>query len=189
MKPTYEFKSHDAMVSSVLGLEGDTARLDDGAWYRKVGGTWVPSERPKSLPEELASIRGSVESIERWVKLKQRPASVIADAFKVLELGEVLRVITHDREGVERKLHEEVGELLSAKTLDHAEEELGDVLLVLCRFANMYGLDPENALGRSVQKMKERLELCSSFALENPGWSPRKAYQEAKRRHKEAQEV
>jgi tetrapyrrole methylase family protein/MazG family protein len=61
------------------------------------------------------------------------------------------------------KAREELDELAAADD-DHAEEELGDVLLAVVALARTRGLDPETALRRATAKFAARFEATATLA-------------------------
>ncbi len=64
------------------------------------------------------------------------------------------------------KVREEVDELAAADDPEHAEEELGDVLLAVVAVARSMGLDAESALRRATTKFAARYEATAALAAE-----------------------
>jgi MazG family protein len=56
------------------------------------------------------------------------------------------------------KIEEEIAEFKEAKTLEHREEELGDLLFCLVNYARMQGLDAEEALRKANKKFVTRFK-------------------------------
>jgi len=61
-------------------------------------------------------------------------------------------------DGAFEKLEEEITEFKEAKTSEHKEEELGDLLFCLVNYARMEGLDSEEALRKANKKFITRFE-------------------------------
>ncbi len=96
------------------------------------------------------------------------------------------------RSGTLDKVREELNELLEASTLEHRQEELGDLLWILAKLAWQEGIDPELALHAANRKFTARFHLLEAIAQEQ-GWPTLKdrpfedleaAWQEAKRRYR-----
>lgn len=63
------------------------------------------------------------------------------------------------------KLSEEAGELQAAAASDgNIEEELGDTLFAAVHIAQIYGIDPEEALGKATDKFISRFEYVENAA-------------------------
>jgi len=63
-------------------------------------------------------------------------------------------------------LREEVDELASATSPEHAEEEVGDVLFATVALARKLGVDAESALRRTIRGFAERYERFTELAAE-----------------------
>ena len=82
-------------------------------------------------------------------------------------LARAAKVQRRAKEQIVAKLREEVGELEDAwDDPGHAEEELGDVLLVVVAAARALGLDAESALRRATTKLAVRAEATLALARE-----------------------
>jgi ATP diphosphatase len=73
----------------------------------------------------------------------------------------------NDPERVWDKLHEELAETreaIATGSTDRIEDELGDVLFVVCNLARHYGVDPESALRRTNAKFERRFRAIEAMA-------------------------
>lgn len=67
-------------------------------------------------------------------------------------------------QGVLDKLHEEINEVLTAKTPDEQRGEVGDLLTVVVNLARWLKVDPEIALRESNRKFKRRFQYLEQHA-------------------------
>lgn len=65
------------------------------------------------------------------------------------------------------KLEEEIDEFKEAKTFDHQEEELGDILFCLVNYARMKGLNSEEALRKANKKFEGRFAGMEKDCIAN----------------------
>jgi tetrapyrrole methylase family protein / MazG family protein len=71
-------------------------------------------------------------------------------------------------EDVTAKVHEEIGEIISAKDSDHIFEEVGDLLFVLVNWAHWLGVkDPESALREANAKFYRRFRYIEEHLPQN----------------------
>ena len=69
--------------------------------------------------------------------------------------------------GVYDKLQEEIREVQDAETLNHQQEEVGDLLFVTVNLAKWLGLDAEVALREANLKFERRFRQLELIANEN----------------------
>jgi len=110
---------------------------------RKVGGG------RKSI---LDGIPKRMPALQRAYKIQKKMASVGFDWESV--------------EGAWKKLEEELKELKEAKDKKSIEEELGDVLQAIVNLARFYGVKPEDALHKSLDKSEKRFRYIEEKARE-----------------------
>lgn len=97
------------------------------------------------IPDPLAGVPRSLPNLQRAWRLQDKAASVGFD--------------WPDLTGVLDKIREEFDELEAAVAEgDQAaiEEEMGDLLFVLVRYASKLHVEPERALGRTIDKFQRR---------------------------------
>jgi len=126
-------------------------------------------------------VAGADEVLVNWERLKAEetggrpgverdiPASLpaLARAAKVQRRAAGWGFAWRSRDQISAKLQEEIGELeAAADDPVHAEEELGDVLLVVVALARSLGLDAESALRRATSKLAERADRTLALAEE-----------------------
>jgi len=126
-------------------------------------------------------VAGADEVLVNWERLKAEetagragveediPASLpaLARAAKVQRRAAGWGFAWRTRERILEKLHEELDELeAAAGDPGHAEEELGDVLLVVVALARSLGLDAESALRRATTKLATRADRTIALAEE-----------------------
>jgi XTP/dITP diphosphohydrolase len=66
-------------------------------------------------------------------------------------------------DGVWAKVEEELAELRTAESPEHAQEELGDLMFALVNYARHQGWDPEQALARANDKFKRRFQAMEAI--------------------------
>ncbi len=74
-----------------------------------------------------------------------------------------------DAQSVKAKVDEEYHEFLEAldeESPQHAEEELGDLLLSIVKWANCHGINADDALTRANQKFQKRFSHLENRARE-----------------------
>jgi len=147
-------------------------------------------------------VAGADEILVNWERLKAEetggrtgveediPASLpaLARAAKVQRRAAGWGFAWRSREQISAKLQEEIGELEAAGDDPvHAEEELGDVLLVVVALARSLGLDAESALRRATSKLAARADRTLALAEERgldlaamPDEELERLYQEAR---------
>jgi ATP diphosphatase len=104
----------------------------------------------------LDGITGALPALMRADKLARRAATVGFD--------------WDDPEHVWDKLHEEIAETreaISTGSTERIEDELGDILFVVCNLARMYDVDPESALGRTNAKFERRFRAVETAAAQD----------------------
>jgi MazG family protein len=69
-------------------------------------------------------------------------------------------------DGVIEKVHEELGELLAARTDAERSEELGDLLMVLVNVGRWHGIEAEAALRAANDKFRRRFREVERLAAE-----------------------
>jgi ATP diphosphatase len=105
------------------------------------------------MTSALDGLTGALPALTRADKLARRAASVGFD--------------WNDPSRVWDKLDEELTETreaVSAGSKDRIEDELGDVLFVVCNLARHYGIDPESALRRTNAKFERRFRAIEAMA-------------------------
>jgi tetrapyrrole methylase family protein/MazG family protein len=120
----------------------------------------------------------SSQVIDQWDELKKAERAsddsalanvptampALAYAQTLLRRAETAGFAWPNREDVLDKLHEELEELASARTLEDAAEELGDILLNVANYARYLGLDAEEALRNAGHKFRRRFTAVESSA-------------------------
>jgi len=107
--------------------------------------TGEPVAAHDPVPNPLAGVPRSLPNLQRAWRLQDKAASVGFD--------------WPDMQGVLDKVREEVGELetaAAAADADAMEDEFGDLVFVLVRWASKMGIEPERALGRTIDKFERR---------------------------------
>lgn len=66
-----------------------------------------------------------------------------------------------------RKVREEFDEVLKARTKDHRQEELGDLIFTIADWADGYGIDIETAAREANQKFAHRFRALEKFCAEH----------------------
>ncbi len=115
-----------------------------------------------------ASAEDEKEVLKNWVNIKKKEKNdySVMDSIPVLpalllsaKIQKRASTMGFDWEnisGVYDKIYEEIEELKQAETMEHAEEELGDLLFAVSHLANHLGIDPEIALKQAVNKFISR---------------------------------
>lgn len=96
------------------------------------------------------------------------PALVRAD--KLAKRAATVGFDWDDPEHVWNKLSEELGETreaIASGAHERIEDELGDVLFVVCNLARKYGVDPESALRRTNAKFERRFRAVEAAAAQH----------------------
>jgi tetrapyrrole methylase family protein/MazG family protein len=128
------------------------------------------------------SLRTSKELLKRWEEHKEREGkkrgSVLEGVPETLpallraqKLQDKVSRVGFDWEKVEdvfKKLDEEINELrcaLDKKNQKEIEDEVGDILFVLVRISNFVGVNPEEALRKTISKFIHRFRHIEMKAL------------------------
>lgn len=131
----------DKMISRHPHVFGDVDAQNaddvDEIWDRQ-------KEAEKNSKSVLDSVTKGLPALLRAQKL-QKKAAKIGFEWK-------------DTDGAFEKLEEELKEFKEAKTPDHQEEELGDILFCLVNYARMRGLNSEEALRKANEKFIKRFQ-------------------------------
>lgn len=109
-------------------------------------------EKEKGRKSILDGIPKRMPALQRAYKMQKKMASVGFDWESI--------------EGAWNKLEEELKELKEAKDKKSVEEELGDVLQAIVNLARFYGVKPEDALHKSLDKSEKRFRYIEEKALE-----------------------
>lgn len=107
----------------------------------------------KGQASAMDGVTAALPALTRADKLAKRAAGVGFD--------------WNDPERVWDKLQEELDETREAVASgvhDRIEDELGDVLFVVCNLARHYGVDPETALRRTNAKFERRFRAVEAAA-------------------------
>ena len=67
-----------------------------------------------------------------------------------------------DVSGVIDKVHEELGEVLAARSPDEQRDETGDLLFAVVNLARHLGVDPEAALRAAATRFEERFRIVEA---------------------------
>ena len=125
-------------------------------------------------------VAGADEVLVNWEKLKAEesggatpieddiPASLpaLARAAKVQRRAAGWGFEWRSADSALAALREEVDELALARSADHAEEEIGDVLFATVALARKLGVDAESALRRTIGGFADRYERFTELAEE-----------------------
>ncbi len=109
-------------------------------------------EKEKKRESILEGIPKRMPALHRAVKVQKRMAKVGFDWT--------------DPEEVWEKVMEEIQELREAKTEEEIKHELGDVLIAITNLARAYGVDPEEALHKSIDRTVNRFQYIEKKAKE-----------------------
>ena len=107
-------------------------------------------EKEKNRNSILDGIPKRMPALQRAYKIQKKMASVGFDWEKI--------------EDVWNKLYEELEELKNAKEKEEIEEELGDIFQVLVNLSRFYGVKPEDALHKSLDKTERRFKYIEEKA-------------------------
>lgn len=132
-----------------------------------------------------SSAKGSKEILKQWEKIKSEekrerkdksvldgiPKSMppISKAYKLMDKAARVGFEYHNVMDAYAKIEEETAELKEAyleNDLPHAEEELGDLLMVIIDFARYIKIDPETALHKTNEKFIRRFSYVERKAKE-----------------------
>ena len=109
-------------------------------------------EKEKKRSSILDGIPKRMPALQRAYKIQKKMASVGFDWENI--------------EGAWNKLYEELKELRNAKSKKDIEEEIGDVLQAMVNLARFYGVNPEDALHKSLDKSEKRFRYIEKKAKE-----------------------
>lgn len=101
-------------------------------------------------PSALAGVALALPALLRAEKLQKRAARTGFD--------------WPDENGPLDKIHEEVEEVKAASSLEHQEEEIGDLLFAVVNWARHLKIDPEAALRRANTKFETRFRIMEDLA-------------------------
>lgn len=129
--------------------KADTADAIVGNWE-----TIKAAERQSKSDDcsALADIAGALPALLRAQKLQKRAARTGFD--------------WPDVNGAFAKLEEEIAELRDAKTVEHREEEAGDLLFGAVNVCRLAGIDAETALKAANRKFESRFRAMEAIAGE-----------------------
>ncbi|MBN2363981.1 nucleoside triphosphate pyrophosphohydrolase [candidate division WOR-3 bacterium] len=113
---------------------------------------------PHIFAEERADTPEDVWRIWKEMKLKEirKSDSLLKIASAVQKEASETGFDWDCPEKVIEKLNEEISELAQSGSFSEREEETGDILFVVVHLANHLGVDPEIALGKTIEKFKKR---------------------------------
>ncbi|NPA53124.1 MAG: nucleoside triphosphate pyrophosphohydrolase [Aquificae bacterium] len=109
-------------------------------------------EKEKKRESILEGIPKRMPALHRAVKVQKRMAKVGFDWKNPEEVWE--------------KVMEEINELKKAKTEEEIKHEIGDVLIAITNLARAYGVDPEEALHKSIDRTVNRFKYIEKKAKE-----------------------
>jgi len=98
---------------------------------------------------------------------KTLPALILAHSIQ--ERASRVGFDWSDSKGVLEKLEEELSEFkaaLESKERQHMEEELGDILFSLVNLSRFIGVNPDDALKKTVKKFTSRFQFIEQKAVE-----------------------
>ena len=107
-------------------------------------------EKEKNRKSILDGIPKRMPALQRAYKIQKKMASVGFD--------------WEDINGAWNKLYEELEEIKKAKSKEEVEEEIGDVLQAIVNLARFYGVKPEDALHKSLDKSEKRFRYIEEKA-------------------------
>ena len=99
---------------------------------------------------------------------KVQSLSSLSQAYELTKRASRLGFDWPDIGGVLEKMDEEIGELREALSLQDRKkirEELGDLLFVMVNIARFLRINPEEALGKSVEKFRLRFHYMASWIV------------------------
>ncbi|WP_457635859.1 nucleoside triphosphate pyrophosphohydrolase [Persephonella sp.] len=109
-------------------------------------------QKEKKRESILEGIPERMPALMRAVKVQKRMAKVGFD--------------WENPDQVMEKVEEEIEELKQAKTKEEIKHEIGDVLIAVANLARAYGIDPEEALHRSIDRSIKRFQYIEKKAKE-----------------------
>ncbi|RUM60937.1 MAG: nucleoside triphosphate pyrophosphohydrolase [Persephonella sp.] len=109
-------------------------------------------EKEKKRSSILDGIPKRMSALQRAYKIQKKMASVGFDWENI--------------EGAWNKLYEELKELRNAKSKKDIEEEIGDIFQAMVNLARFYGVNPEDALHKSLDKSEKRFRYIEKKAKE-----------------------
>ena len=109
-------------------------------------------QKEKKRESILEGIPERMPALMRAVKVQKRMAKVGFD--------------WENPDQVMEKVEEEIEELKQAKTKEEIKHEIGDVLIAVANLARSYGIDPEEALHRSIDRSIKRFQYIEKKAKE-----------------------
>ena len=125
------------------------------------------SRHPHVFGEQTAA--DEQEVMKNWESLKlqekgrrslldgvPRAMSELLRAYRVQKKVAGVGFDWESDEGVLDKLHEEIGELQSARTKEEREAEFGDILFTIVNYSRFIGANPEDSLRRSTNTFMKR---------------------------------
>jgi len=110
-------------------------------------------------------IKETATPLSDWIKYKVKSKPSLAGSMYISEKVARLGFEWHNEEQIWEKFYEEIEELKEAirrSNIDHAEEELGDVIFTLLNIARWHKLSPEESLVKSNQKFLSRFAYMES---------------------------
>lgn len=110
-------------------------------------------QKEKERESILEGIPERMPALMRAVKVQKRMAKVGFDWENPQQVWE--------------KVEEEINELKNAKNKEEIEHEIGDVLIAITNLARTYGVDPEEALHKSIDRSIRRFQYIEKKAKEN----------------------
>lgn len=130
----------DKMISRHPHVFGDTNAADADA----VNEIWDAQKEKEVTGGALDNVTKGLPALLRAQKLQKKAAKT---GFEWPSSDQAFE-----------KLEEEIAEFKEAKTSEHKEEELGDLLFCLVNYARMEGLNPEEALRKANNKFIKRFQ-------------------------------
>jgi tetrapyrrole methylase family protein/MazG family protein len=147
------------MPHVIDGIDRKLKRRHPHVWgERPVSGTEEVLQRWEELKrEEKGADRSLLDSVPKVL-----PALLQADIYgrRVARVG----FDWPDIVGVVEKIHEEIGELAAAGTVEEREAELGDLLFTVVNWARWSGLDAEAALRETNARFAARFRAMETKA-------------------------
>lgn len=131
-------------------------------------------------PHIFGSDKSGISQTERWEDLKAKeraekgatsvldgialPLPALVRAEKLQKRAARVGFDWPDHAGPVEKLHEELGELASARTPEEQLLEAGDVLFAAANVVRKYGIAPEDALRATNSKFERRFRAMENLA-------------------------
>ncbi len=152
-----DFDIHDVLEGIVRKLIGRHPHIfgdKEAETPEDVVAHWEEAKRKEGKTRVLSGIPPSLPALLYALKLQKKAARVGFD--------------WEEKEDVIDKLFEEVEELKEAFTQGEGrkelEEEIGDILFSVVNIARHFGIEPEDALGRTLKKFRRRFEYIENEA-------------------------